>query len=69
MKVYLLEHAYCESKSIRLYEYAIEAEDDNFLKYMHGAWETMKESIKRGLQDTGVLPGGLNVAKKAKKLV
>ncbi len=28
----------------------------------------MKRSIENGLKDTGILPGGLNVAKKAKHL-
>ena len=59
---------YCERKSIRLYEYALEFEDEDFFEYMEGIWKAMKESIKRGLSDTGTLPGGLEVQKKAKSL-
>ena len=59
---------YCQSKSIRLFEYATEIEDENFLEYMYDIWEAMKTSVNRGLQDTGILPGGLNVAKKARYL-
>lgn len=59
---------YCESKSIRMFEYAIEVENDEFLKYMHSIWDAMKESITKGLQDNGILPGGLNVVKKARSL-
>ena len=60
--------AYCESKSIRMFEYAMEVENDEFLKYMHSIWDAMKESITKGLQDNGILPGGLNVVKKARSL-
>ena len=59
---------YCQSNSMRIYEYAVEVEDDGFWEYMYNIWEAMKESINRGLRDTGILPGGLNVVKKAKYL-
>ena len=60
--------AYCERKDIRLYEYAMQMEDSTFSAYMFEIWETMQKTIKRGLRDTGVLPGGLGVQKKAKTL-
>ncbi len=59
---------YCEEKHIRIWQYAVENEDENFLKYMHGIWNAMKASIRNGLIDTGSLPGGLGVQKKAKSL-
>ena len=59
---------YCEEKNIRLWQYAIENEGEDFLKYMFGIWEAMKASVKNGLADTGKLPGGLDVEKKAKSL-
>ncbi len=59
---------YCRERSIRLWEYALETENDRFFEYMRGIWEAMKASIKRGLSDTGLLPGGLDVQKKAKSL-
>lgn len=59
---------YCTSKSIRLWQYALECEDDSFFAYMEGVWAAMKESVHRGLSDEGILPGGLNIAKKAKLL-
>lgn len=59
---------YCEEKSIRLWEYALETEKDDFFAYMQNIWEAMKRSIKCGLSDTGTLPGGLEVQKKAKSL-
>ncbi len=59
---------YCEEKNIRLWQYVIENEDEGFSDYMYGVWEAMKTSIKNGLNDTGTLPGGLGVQKKAKSL-
>ncbi len=59
---------YCKEKSIRLWEYVAENEDESFADYMKNVWLTMKKSIKNGLEDEGVLPGGLDVLKKAKSL-
>ena len=36
--------------------------------FLAGVWETMKQAIADGLAAEGVLPGGLNVARKAKYL-
>ncbi|MBQ9757538.1 MAG: L-serine ammonia-lyase [Clostridia bacterium] len=59
---------YCRKNSKKLWEYALENEDDTFLDYMRNIWQVMKETITRGLADDGVLPGGLEVQKKAKIL-
>lgn len=59
---------YCEEKGIRIWEYALENEDETFTDYMYKIWDAMKVSVKNGLADTGVLPGGLGVQKKAKVL-
>jgi L-serine dehydratase len=59
---------YCEKKKIRLWQYVMETEGKDFYKYMTTIWETMKDCIIRGLNDEGILPGGLNVQKKAKFL-
>ena len=59
---------YCEENSIRLWQYAIQCEGEGFEEYMYGIWNSMKKSIKKGLSDEGVLPGGLDVHKKAKTL-
>ena len=61
--------AYCDKKHIRMYEYALERENNGFFAYMQGIWEAMKASVRRGLCDTGILPGGLNVQKRAKLLL
>ena len=60
---------YCRKNRIRIWQYAMEKEDEDFSNYMREIWFTMKESIHRGLEDEGILPGGLNVHKKAKQLL
>ena len=59
---------YCQKKNIRLWEYALENEDDDFIDHMTKIWNVMKNTIKSGLNDSGELPGGLKVQKKAKIL-
>lgn len=60
---------YCKKNRIRLWQYAMEKEDTLFPSYMREIWSAMKESIHKGLEDEGILPGGLNVHKKAKQLL
>ncbi len=59
---------YCKKKSLRLWEYALERESSDFLDYMDNVWQVMKKSIRSGIEDEGILPGGLTVKKKAKSL-
>ncbi len=59
---------YCEDNSIRLWQYVVQCEGEGFEEYMYGIWNSMKKSVKKGLSDEGVLPGGLEVQKKAKML-
>lgn len=61
--------AYCRKKGIRLCDYVIEVEGEGFLAYMEQIWEAMKSSIEKGLEDEGILPGGLGVVKKARSLL
>ena len=60
--------AYCKEHDLRLWEYAAENEGEGFWHYMGEVWEAMKQAITRGLSDSGILPGGLSVKKKAKSL-
>lgn len=59
---------YCQEHDIRLWQYVRETEDESFEAYLAQIWQTMKASIQRGLNDEGILPGGLGVQKKAKYL-
>ena len=60
--------AYCKKNDKRLWEYALERESAGFLAYMEQVWEIMKASIHNGISAEGILPGGLEVKKKAKAL-
>ncbi len=59
---------YCKSKSIRLWEYVKEVEDEEIIPYLSNIWKAMQNSIEKGLHDEGILPGGLQLQKKAKTL-
>ena len=59
---------YCQDKGIKLWQYALECEGKELKDHIEIIWNAMKQSIKNGLNDEGVLPGGLGVQKKAKTL-
>ncbi len=59
---------YCHEKKIRLWQYVDEVEGDYIWDYLAEVWKTMKEAVERGIEDEGVLPGGLGVQKKASYL-
>ena len=61
--------SYCENNSLRYWQYAVMREGEDILCYMREIWETMQECVNVGLQCEGVLPGGLNVQRRAKKLL
>ena len=58
----------CKARNIRLSDYVFEHEDENFRSFLSDVWHTMSAAIREGLTHTGVLPGGLDVQRKAQKL-
>ena len=58
----------CRDKELTLPRFVTLAEDSSLRGYLSEVWETMKDAIRRGLTAEGVLPGGLNVARKARTL-
>lgn len=56
---------WCEKTGKTYWEYVQECEGDDIWDYLNEVWETMKESIHRGLEQEGVLPGPLNLRRKA----
>ncbi len=60
--------AYCESKGMGLPDYAFECEGEELKAYLKEVWDTMKRSFQVGVKASGVLPGGLNVERKARIL-
>ena len=59
---------YCKSKNIRLSDYVFEHEDSDFKTFLLCVWKTMQNTILEGLSKTGVLPGGIQVERKAQFL-
>lgn len=56
---------YCEESGKSYWEFVFENEDESFKAFLEGIWKSMQESIENGLEDEGVLPGGLGLARKA----
>ena len=59
---------YCEKKNIRLSDYVFEKEGVQLRSYLGEVWQAMKEAVSRGVKKTGILPGGLDVERRAKVL-
>lgn len=60
--------AYCLENRLTLWKYVFEVEGEEISAYLENIWSAMKKSINEGLSSDGILPGGLNVVKKAKHL-
>ena len=60
--------AYCRERGMRLWEYVKEVEGEDVWRHLYDIWDAMKSSIRVGLNTTGILPGGLEVLRKAKQL-
>lgn len=56
---------YCCKNDLRLWQYVEEKEGPQVWEYLGLVWDAMKSSIKEGLAAEGVLPGGLEVQRKA----
>ena len=56
---------WCEQTGRSYWEYVRECEDTDIWDYLNEVWKTMKEAIHRGLEEEGVLPGPLNLRRKA----
>ena len=58
----------CREKHISLIQFIDDAEGDSLREYLKTVWNAMQDSVLRGLHSTGVLPGGLELERKAKLL-
>ena len=57
---------WCEQRGRTYWEYVYEYEDQQEIEaYMMEVWQVMKDAVERGLQAEGVLPGPLNLSRKA----
>lgn len=60
--------AYCEKENCRIFEYAFKTEGAGLRLHLSDVWTAMKNAVERGVHKSGILPGGLNVERKAKVL-
>lgn len=56
---------WCERTGKSYWEYVKESENSELWDYLETVWQTMKNAIERGLEQEGVLPGPLNLRRKA----
>lgn len=58
---------YCQENKIALWEFVEQVEGEEIWSFLHKIWQTMQETINRGLQKTDILPGSLQLERKAKR--
>lgn len=56
---------YCEWSGKSYWEYVEECEGPAIWDYLHEVWTVMREAVERGIDAEGVLPGPLNLRRKA----
>lgn len=56
---------WCEATGKTYWEYVEECEGEEIWDYLSEIWHAMKEAVERGLENEGVLPGPLALARKA----
>ena len=61
--------AYCEENSISLADYVFSFEGEDMREYLRDVWQRMKDTVHSGLSKEGIIPGGLNISRKAKLLL
>ena len=59
---------YCRWRYISLREYVELNEGPEIWDFLQTIWHTMRAEVEEGLEATGILPGGLNVQRKARYL-
>ena len=58
----------CRRDGIRLSDYVYEREGGEIVAFLEKVWKTMQGAVDDGLSATGILPGGLEVQRKAREL-
>ena len=58
----------CRREGKRLSDYVYEREGEEITEFLAKVWRTMQAAVDDGLAASGVLPGGLEVERKAKEL-
>ena len=58
----------CRDSGLSLTGFIYGREGDELREYLRGVWSAMQSAVERGLCAEGILPGGLNVHRRAKQL-
>ncbi|MEG2177905.1 MAG: L-serine ammonia-lyase [Bacteroidales bacterium] len=56
---------WCITNGRMIWEYVAVHEEPSCWEYLHEVWQVMKEGVERGINAEGVLPGSLNLQRKA----
>jgi L-serine dehydratase len=56
---------WCQKNGRTFWEFVELHEDQDLWDYLENVWDVMKNALLRGLEEEGVLPGGLNLPRKA----
>ena len=56
---------WCEKTGKSYWEYVNETENPEIWKHLEEVWQVMKAAVERGIEEEGVLPGPLNLRRKA----
>ncbi len=56
---------WCRDKGRHMWELVEETEGSAIMDYLEEVWKVMQEALLRGLEEEGVLPGGLGIPRKA----
>ncbi len=59
---------FCKKEKLSLVEFIRKREGDSVFQYLEGIWYAMQRAVEAGLCAEGVLPGGLEIKRKAKYL-
>ena len=60
--------AFCKHEGIRLSDFVYLREGEEIVPFLYDVWAVMKNAIHQGLTTSGILPGGLEVERKAQYL-
>ncbi len=59
---------YCMQNNKEIYEYVYETEGKEIKEFLKDIWTAMKQSVQYGLEAEGIIPGRLNLKKRAKSI-
>ncbi len=59
---------YCENNNISLIQYILDREGEDLKDYLQEIYDVMKDAINRGINTKGIIPGKLNLVRRASNL-